>query len=136
MTEQAFLNRGHFDFTLDPGSQDEGKERCIVAALKIWKLVEAYRKAFTLRRAQYGISYATYCAVLVVLQRAREDHDEYIECIQFFWLALLEYQSGSSHGLKTPLRLLRSLMRQVEKVTQQINVDGQNGTGWPNSSGM
>lgn len=115
-------------------SQEEGREKCIEAALKIWKLVEAYKKAFTLRRAQYGISYATYCAVLVMLQQTHQDRDEYIECIQFFWLALLEYQ-GRGHGLKTPLRLLKSLMRRVEKVTHRINVDEPETTDWPNSSG-
>ncbi|PKX94841.1 uncharacterized protein P174DRAFT_354138, partial [Aspergillus novofumigatus IBT 16806] len=68
LVEQAFLNRGHFRFTLDPPVEDELRQNCIRAALNIWKLVDAYRKAFTLRRAHYGISYATYCAVLVMLQ--------------------------------------------------------------------
>ena len=135
MTEQAFLKRGHFDFTIDAAFQEEGREKCIDAALKIWKLVDAYKKAFTLRRAQYGISYATYCAALVMLQQTDQDCNEHIECIRFFWFTLLEYQRGCSIGLKKPLRLLKSLMCRIEKVAQRINMDEPETTDLTNSSG-
>ncbi|CAI0653292.1 unnamed protein product [Colletotrichum noveboracense] len=55
LTEQAFLNRGHFTFTLDTESKREAEEKCINAAFRIWKLVEVYKQIVTLRRAQYGI---------------------------------------------------------------------------------
>ncbi|KAF9887938.1 hypothetical protein FE257_009460 [Aspergillus nanangensis] len=130
LTEQAFLKRGHFHFPLDPASEEEeARQRCIDAALKIWKIVEAYKKAFTLRRAQYGISYATYCAVLVMLQQSHQD-EEHLDCIRFFWHALLDYQKGCYNGLKRPLRLLKSLMRRV-KVTERINVDNVDGADLP-----
>ncbi|RTE82571.1 hypothetical protein BHE90_002928 [Fusarium euwallaceae] len=123
LTEQAFLDRRRFNFTLDPSDQEESRQMCIEAALQIWKLIEAYKKTFTLRRAQYGISYATYCAVLVLLQQTGQDSNTYFECIQFFWLALLEYQRGCSYGLKRPLRLLKSLMQRLEKVTGSMDVE-------------
>ncbi|KAG7001046.1 Nitrogen assimilation transcription factor nirA [Fusarium oxysporum f. sp. conglutinans] len=123
LTEQVFLSRGRFSFTLDPIAQEEGRQRCVEAALQIWKLVEAYKKTFSLRRAQYGISYATYCAVLVLLQHTSQDSDTYVECIQFFWLALLEYQKGCNYGLKRPLRLLKSLMQRLEKVNQNVDTE-------------
>ncbi|KAH8883290.1 hypothetical protein GQ53DRAFT_798336 [Thozetella sp. PMI_491] len=128
LTEQAFLNRGRFKFTLNEPSQHEANQKCIHAALQIWKLVQAYKEAFTLRRAQYGVSYATYCAVLVMLQQTRQDCDDYMECIRFFWHALLEYQRGCNFGLKRPLRLLRSLMRRLERVTQSININATENT--------
>ncbi|KAF4882277.1 Nitrogen assimilation transcription factor nit-4 [Colletotrichum fructicola] len=118
LTEQAFLNRGHFTFTLDTESKREAEERCLNAALRIWKLVEVYKQTFTLRRAQYGISYASYCAVVVILQQASHDSEEHIKCIRFFWLALLEYQRGCNYGLKRPLKLLKSLMRRLEGIAQ------------------
>lgn len=123
LTEQPFLKPDNFNFVPTPDSQADGRERCIGAALSIWKLVEAYREAFTLRRAQYSISYATYCAVLVMLQHAPRNRDDYVHCIQFFWRALLEYQNGCSKGLKRPLGMLKSLMRCVEDVRQMVNVD-------------
>ncbi|KAM5356474.1 hypothetical protein ACJ41O_003120 [Fusarium nematophilum] len=127
LTEQAFLNRGRpsspLPTSFESSAQDESRQRCIDAALRIWKLVEAYKKTFTLRRAQYGISYATYCAVLVILQHTDQDCDEHIECIRFFWKALLEFQRGCNYGLKRPLRLLKSLMSRMERVTKNINID-------------
>lgn len=111
---------------------------CIEASLKIRALIEAYQRAFTLRRAQYGISYAMYSAVLVLLQHTDQDCDENIDTIQLFWFALLEYQKGCGHGLKGPLRLLKSLMRRVEKVAQRIDIDHPVGTttsGWSAFSG-
>ncbi|KAE8131020.1 fungal-specific transcription factor domain-containing protein [Aspergillus pseudotamarii] len=129
LTEQPFLARGHFEFTTVPELQNESKRKCIEASLEIRDLIEAYRKTFSLRRAQYGISYAMYSAVIVLLQHTDQDCDEYPEAIRFFWLALLEYQNGCGHGLKGPLRLLKSLMRRVEKVGQRIDIDPPGTTG-------
>lgn len=132
MTEQAFLNRGRFNFTLDEACQEEARQRCLEAALQIWRLVEAYRDAFTLRRAQYGISYATYCAALVILQHTEK---EYIGCLRFFWHALVEYQRGCNYGLKRPLRLLKSLMGRLETVMQEHNTEESEVADWHNLGG-
>lgn len=126
LVEQAFLNRVHSDSTLDQASQEGSRKNCIEAAFKIWRLLEAYKKTFTLRHAHYGEFYAAYSAVLVILQQAPQDHDEYIECIKFFWSMLSEPQRSSlgfALGLKKPFRLLKSLMRRIKFVAQQINVD-------------
>lgn len=126
LIEQAFLNRFHFDFTLDQASQEVSRKNCIDAAFKIWRLLEAYRRTFTLRHAHYGEFYAAYSAAFVILQQAPDDHDEYIECIKFFWSMLSEPQRrslGFALGLKKPFRLLQSFMRRNKSVAQQINVD-------------
>ncbi|RMJ18190.1 hypothetical protein CDV36_002127 [Fusarium kuroshium] len=139
LTELPFTNHGRSTLAHDSNSfqssaQDESRKKCIEAALHIWKLVEAYKKTFTLRRAQYGISYATYCAVLVILEHTDQNCDEYIECIRFFWQALLEFQRGCNYGLKRPLRLLKSLMGRIEKVTKNINMDATVVTDCPDLS--
>ncbi|RSL73663.1 hypothetical protein CEP54_000037 [Fusarium duplospermum] len=136
LTELPFTNRGRSTLAHEPSpfqssAQDESRKKCIEAALHIWKLVEAYKKTFTLRRAQYGISYATYCAVLVILEHTDQNCDEYIECIRFFWQALLEFQRGCNYGLKRPLRLLKSLMGRIERVTKNINMDATATTTCP-----
>lgn len=76
-----------------------------------------------------------YSAVLVLLQHTDQDCDEYTEAIRFFWLALLEYQDGCGHGLKGPLRLLKSLMHRVEKVVKRIDIDHPGTTGSLASNG-
>ena len=91
----------------------------------IWRILKAYKETFTLRHAHYGEFYAAYSAVLVILQQAPQNHDQYIECIEFFWSMLSEPQRSSlgfALGLKKPFRLLKLLMRRNKFVTQQINV--------------
>ncbi|RAK81988.1 uncharacterized protein BO72DRAFT_454795 [Aspergillus fijiensis CBS 313.89] len=126
--KQAFLPPGHFPFALPPASAEKSRQWCREAALKIWKLVEAYQQTFALRRAQYGIAYATYCAVVVMLQHTRSV-DEDVHCIRFFWSALLEYQKGCSYGLKRPLKLLRSLMRRLESVANLLEAEDRAADG-------
>lgn len=126
LIEQAFLNRGHFEFTLDQASQERSRERCIEAAYKIWRILEAYKSTFTLRHAHYGEFYAAYSAVLIILQQSPQDHDQYMESVRFFWSMLSEPQRSSlgfALGLKKPFRLLKSVMRRNKYVAQQINVD-------------
>lgn len=126
LTEQPFLSGRQFNLNLEPTFVAESRQRCVEASLKIWRLVEAYRETFTLRRAQYGISYSTYCAVLVLLQMS--DASQHIECIRFFWAALWEYQRGCNYSLKRPLKLLKSLMHRLESAGQVLT-DGQTGSG-------
>ncbi|KAL4882997.1 fungal-specific transcription factor domain-containing protein [Aspergillus karnatakaensis] len=138
LTEQAFLSGTYFDHTsnLTPA---EGRIKCIDAAFRICKLIEAYKKAFTLRRVHYGISYATYSAVLVLLQQSAHiqdgEHEKYLECIQFFWTALLEIEAGCSHSLKRPMKLLRTLMRRVKGVAERVDMDGPSTDGNGNGTG-
>lgn len=110
------------------------KRNCIEAALKIQQLIEKYRNAFTLRRAQYGISYAMYCAVLILIQQTNDECDTYIESIQFFWLALQEYQRGCGHGLKKPLRLLKSLIYRLEKAPRRVTTEKASEIDWSSLS--
>ena len=140
LTEQSFLDQNSFGNSAQSGIilstvHEESKQRCIEAALEIWKIVELYKRTFTLRRAQYGISYATYCAVLIILRHTGQDCDEYIECIRFFWQALLEFQRGCNYGLKRPLKLLKSLMSRIERVTKNIDMDSAAAiSSWPDLS--
>jgi hypothetical protein len=128
LLEQPFIKH---DVSADSELQEDGTEKCIEAAIQIWRLVQAYREAFTLRRAQYSISYATYCAALVMLKQCPRDRVEYIQCVHFFWDALLEFQRGCSAGLKKPLKLLKSLMACIEDVARETDVNQPGGTQAP-----
>lgn len=85
--------------------------------------MEAYKEAFSLRHAHYDLSYAIYSAVIVMLQhfdKSHRDHPDYLDCIRFFWLAIVEYQRLTSHiGWKKPFEQLRKLMRKVKKSNRQ-----------------
>ena len=137
LIEQAFLNRGHFEVTLDAASQSQARQTCVDAAFEIWRLLAAYKDAFTFRHAHYGVFYSAYSAVLVMLQHAREDQDQarYAECTRFFWDVLSDYQRGHARGWKKPFRVLKQLMHRVRGATQQKDGDGREGAGRLDSSG-
>lgn len=137
LTEQALLSSSHSNIEQDDASRAQSRKISIDAAMRIWKLLEAYKTTFTLRRAQYGIAYATYCATLVILQQADQDSDQYLCCIKFLWDALWEFQRGCNRGLKRPLRLLRSLMTRMEKVAQALSLEKEDELlpeDWPDMS--
>lgn len=97
-----------------------GESRCIAAALRIWHLVDAYKRAFTLRRAPYLLSYAAYSAIVVILNQTQACSDQYVDCIQFFWYALLDLQKGCNSGLGKPMKILQTLFQRL----------GQTVPGW------
>lgn len=115
LLERPFLSTGHLSSIFDKNSQAIGAQKCTTAALKIWNLVKAYKIAFTLRRAPYLLSYAIYSAVLVILHQTDEDNTRFLECMPFFWSALLDLQQGCNSGLKKPLTILKALMQKLGK---------------------
>ncbi|KAK2806913.1 hypothetical protein FQN51_005713 [Onygenales sp. PD_10] len=114
---RPFLCNGHLASLSDPTLQKYGEEKCKYAALRIWHLIDAYKRAFTLRRAPYLLSYAAYSAILVILTQTRVDNGQYLECIEFFWYTLLDLQRGCNFGLGRPMKILQSLM---ERLGQEI----------------
>ena len=137
LAEQPFLMRSDVcvDRGLHDSLQEEAKKKCLEAAFNIRALIGAYKKAFTLRRAQFGISYAMYSAVLVLLQHGSQYCEEYVEACQFFWSALLEYQRGCGHGLKKPLLLLKNLMLRVEKLASCMDASNSGANSRHNFDG-
>lgn len=59
-----------------------------------------------------------------MLKQCPRDRVGYIQCVQFFWDALVEFQRGCSAGLKKPLKLLKSLMTCIENVAHENDVNG------------
>ncbi|KAB8277123.1 hypothetical protein BDV30DRAFT_223719 [Aspergillus minisclerotigenes] len=120
LTQQPVTTQNRFGINLHSKVKHEAMDKCIEAASNIRALAEAYQRAFTLRRAQFGISYAIYSAVLILLQSDSQGRDDYTEACRFFWSALLEYQQGCGSGLKKPLALLKSLMLRVARLAPCI----------------
>lgn len=115
MLERPFLENGHLSFCSTPSSQAEGEAKCTNAAFEIWHIVDAYKRTFTLRRVPYLLSYATYSAIVVILNQsqAQTRSPKFVECIRFFWFALLDLQRGCNTGLGKPLKILQTLMQRL-----------------------
>lgn len=113
LLERPFLSNGHLSASCDAGSRKSGLEHCRKSAFRVWRLLDAYQRAFTFRRTPYLLSYAAFCAAVALLHPQQVKDDEYRECIRFFWYALRRIQQGTHFGLHKPLKILQSLMRHV-----------------------
>jgi hypothetical protein len=113
LLERPFLSNGHLSSSSDSASQAAGEAKCANAAVRIWHLVDAYKSAFTLRRTPYLLSYATYSAIVILLNQKHTLGSQYVDCIRFFWFALLDLQRGCNSGLGKPLKILQTLMQRL-----------------------
>ncbi|KAL4866032.1 hypothetical protein BDV12DRAFT_140145 [Aspergillus spectabilis] len=119
LLQRAFLEEGHLRAHSDEGSRARSEQACIVSALAIQKLVRAYKQAFTLRRAPFLLSYAVYCAVIVILRQERHERGQFMEPISFFWTCLSELRGGCNFGLEKPLNILRDMVHEFQVSTRQ-----------------
>ncbi|KAJ5217269.1 hypothetical protein N7468_010277 [Penicillium chermesinum] len=119
LLHRAFLEEGHLRRHCDEAGRRHSEEACIASALAIGKLVRVYRKAFTLRRAPFLLSYAIYSAVIVILRQERHDRGQFTELISFFWTCLSELQHGCNSGLAKPLSVLRDMVHEFQLSVQR-----------------
>ncbi|KAJ5661371.1 uncharacterized protein N7484_000743 [Penicillium longicatenatum] len=124
LLHRAFLEEGHLRRHSGETDRRQCEEACINSALAIQKLIRAYRKAFTLRRAPFLLSYAVYCAVIVIIRQERHDRGQFIEPISFFWTCLSELQHGCNFGLKKPLSILRDMVYEFRVSVEEGGVNG------------
>lgn len=111
---RAFLEEGHLRRHSDARLKRYCEQQCTTSALAIEKLVRAYRRTFTLRRAPFLLSYAVYSAVAIILPQERHDRGLFTDMIAFFWTCLGELQHGCNFGLKKPLSVLRHMAREFQ----------------------
>ncbi|KUJ14704.1 uncharacterized protein LY89DRAFT_671128 [Mollisia scopiformis] len=123
LLHRPFLPTGHLSFIDPTTTHDSDSTTCSSASIQIWHLLRAYKETFTLRHAPYLISYAAYSAALIILQT--QTLQQHPECVPFFWTALLELQNGCNSGLKKPLTILKSLVKQMEPSTSREAVNAQ-----------
>ncbi|OJJ07670.1 hypothetical protein ASPVEDRAFT_88908 [Aspergillus versicolor CBS 583.65] len=131
LLNRAFLEEGHLRRHSDESSRERSEQACISSALAIQKFVRAYKKAFTLRRAPFLLSYAVYSAVIVILRQERHERGQFMEPISFFWTCLSELQGGCNFGLEKPLSILRDMVHEFQVSTRhggqyeipQMNLD-------------
>lgn len=126
MLHRPFLEEGHLRRHSSLQEKDNIAKVCIDHAISIWKLVDAYRRTFTLRRAPFLLSYAVYSAVIVILKREPHERAMLSDSISFFWMALSELQRGCNFGLKKSLSTLRDMIAEIGEMqphTQSQNSD-------------
>ncbi|RFU25256.1 hypothetical protein B7463_g11076, partial [Scytalidium lignicola] len=115
LLQRPFLGNSHLSKGFQNDEREAGERICVDAALAIWRLVKAYKTAFTLRRAPYLICYSVYSAIVAILNQRLVEHSRFIECMMFFWSALIDLQRGCNFGLQKPLDILRDMVAQFGK---------------------
>ncbi|OAA68632.1 Transcription factor [Niveomyces insectorum RCEF 264] len=118
MLLRPFLAEGHLRQHSSEPEKETMARACIGHAMAIQKLVAAYRRAFTLRRAPFLLSYAVYSAVVVVLKRDASERVCLRDAVGFFWTALSELQRGCNFGLQKPLAILRQMMAEMGETNE------------------
>lgn len=107
--KRPFSKTGHLQRCTSESTKAKDAAACVSSALMIWKLVAAYRNAFTLRRAAYLVVYAMYSAVVVLLVHGKGDQQQHSTAISFFWSALSEQRQWFA-GLHKPMAIIRETM--------------------------
>ncbi|KAL3475205.1 fungal-specific transcription factor domain-containing protein [Aspergillus californicus] len=125
LLHRAFLEEGHLRrHPRDEADRQRSEATCIASALAIQKLVRAYKRAFTLRRAPFLLSYAVYSAVIVIIRQERHAHGQFMEPISFFWTCLSELQRGCNFGLQKPLNVLRDMVHEFQVSAEEAGAAG------------
>jgi hypothetical protein len=126
LLQRPFLANGHLSKDFQASESTAGERACIDAALAIWRLVESYKTAFTLRRAPYIICYSVYSAAVAILNQTLFERSRFTKCMSFFWSALTDLRRGCNFGLQKPLDILRDMMAQfgenIPKRTSQAGL--------------
>jgi hypothetical protein len=112
LLHRPFLANGHLGKEFKDFERTAGEQVCVAAALAIWRLVEGYKTAFTLRRAPYIICYSVYSATVAILNQTLFERAHFTKCMSFFWSALTDLRRGCNFGLQKPLDILRDMMAQ------------------------
>lgn len=77
---------------------------CINAAKLIKNIIEAYKATFSLRNADFLVSYAMYAAIVAILSSSNRSRSR--QSLSFFWVALQECRLGSNAASYKPSIIL------------------------------
>lgn len=114
LLHRPFLSDGHLRTWCHPA---DPWKRCTEAANSISGVIAAYRKAYTLRRGPYVISYAAYVACTIHVRNATFETDPGPNSMSLATtLTALEELTIPNPGVAVPLEIVRRLMRRY-KVT-------------------
>lgn len=116
LLHRPFVSDGHLHSTSPSVSVDSFK-KCVTAATNIVELVRIYDRAFSVSRAPYLISYATYVAATIHVRIAskRGAPSEAHECLHTC-LAVLRQNSETNYAVRKAILVIEGLM-------QRMNVD-------------
>lgn len=98
--------------------------KCASAASNISNLLRAYHRAFSVRRAPYLISYATYVAATILTRiAARRRNDSTAHSNLATCLAVFEENQETNSAVRKAAKIVLSLMKKLGVVIDNVSLD-------------
>ncbi|KAL2802014.1 fungal-specific transcription factor domain-containing protein [Aspergillus granulosus] len=123
LLHRPFVADGHLYSTSRTISVDCFK-KCASAAANISSLLRGYHRAFSIRRAPYLISYATYVAATILTRiAARRRNDSTAHANLATCLAVFEENQETNSAVRKAAMIIHNLMKKLGVVIDNLSID-------------
>ncbi|KAL5047590.1 hypothetical protein BDW71DRAFT_196694 [Aspergillus fruticulosus] len=122
LLHRPFVADGHL-YSTSPSISVDSFIKCASAASNISKLLRAYHRAFSIRRAPYLISYATYVAATILTRiAARRRNESTAHADLATCLAVFEENQETNSAVKKAATIVHSLMKKLGVVINDVSL--------------
>lgn len=123
LLHRPFVADGHL-YSTSPSISVDSFMKCASAASNISNLLRAYHRAFSVRRAPYLISYATYVAATILTRiAARRRNDSIAHSNLATCLAVFEENQETNSAVRKAAKIVHSLMKKLGVVIDNVSLD-------------
>lgn len=123
LLHRPFVADGHL-YSTSPSISVDSFMKCASAASNISKLLRAYHRAFSVRRAPYLISYATYVAATILTRiAARRRNDSTAHSNLATCLAVFEENQETNSAVRKAAKIVHSLMKKLGVIIDNVSID-------------
>ncbi|RMZ03947.1 hypothetical protein D0864_02851 [Hortaea werneckii] len=131
LLHRPFVSDGHLN-SIAPDIAKGSFTACATAATEIVSIVRVYDKVFSIRRAPYLMSYATYLAATIHVRIAakRTSSSEAHRCLRTC-LWVFEQNSETNYAVRKATRVIEGLMKRMQvSVSQDERHHSAQATSW------
>ncbi|KAB8261309.1 PrpF protein-domain-containing protein [Aspergillus pseudonomiae] len=123
LLHRPFVADGHL-YSTSPSISVDSFMKCASAASNTSNLLRAYHRAFSIRRAPYLISYATYVAATILTRiAAKRRHDSIAHANLATCLAVFKENQETNSAVKKAANIVQGLMKRLGVVIDNISLD-------------
>lgn len=123
LLHRPFVADGHL-YSTSPSISVVSFMKCASAASNISNLLRAYHRAFSIRRAPYLISYATYVAATILTRiAARRRNDSTAHSNLATCLAVFEENQETNSAVRKAAKIVHSLMKKLGVVIDNVSLE-------------
>lgn len=122
LLHRPFVADGHL-YSTSPSISVDSFKKCASAASNISKLLRDYHRVFSIRRAPYLISYATYVAATILTRiAARRRNDSTAHSNLATCLAVFQENQETNSAVKKATKIVQGLMKKLGVVINDVSL--------------